>query len=149
MVGYGILILEVLTMVTWLIATYGNGMVLMSVENSVSNSNGFVNGTEGPTLTIPVTGAGIFPVTANAEVMLINNQNQTLADLQGNVVVSPGETKDITITIPASDVLASGSPLSSYDFRISFKISSLSDLVGMGFGTQVNVGALSGGGAGS
>jgi hypothetical protein len=146
--GYVIIAFELLTAVTWFAAWYGNGMVLMSIQRLAfgggSQSFGFVNSTGGKSLTVPVTGGGFFPVTVSASLLVLNSQNQTLSQVQSSVTVSPGETKNLTLTVPNS-VISSSSPLSNYYLHISLEIMSLYNLVSIGAKIELNTSVFSGG----
>jgi hypothetical protein len=85
-------------------------------------------------------------VTTRAELVLANNRtDQVLADEESAVTVSPGETQNITLTVPMSAMPTNGSSPTDYDLKINFQIGTLSNLVGAGFGTSINLGAFSGG----
>lgn len=152
--GYGIVALEVLTVFLWLAAWYGNSLVLVSIARSASGIAGgqalnFQNSTSAKALTIPVTGAGLFPVTVNISVTALDSQNKTIAQVQSGVTVSPGETKALTLSMPSSLVssISSSSSPSGYRIYVGFQTSSLFNLVGAKAEISINPKAIIGSGA--
>jgi len=146
--GYCIIVFELLVTAVWIAVNYDEGMILYSFQQSTfshsnGNSIGFVNSTSGETLTLPITGAGFFATTISAGLSILNSQNQTVSQLQSSVTVSPGETKDLSLTVPSSVVASAKN--STYYLHITFTISSLSGLVGLGANVELNTCAFSGG----
>jgi hypothetical protein len=93
---------------------------------------------------VPVTGGGFFPVTVSASLLVLNSQNQTLSQVQSSVTVFPGETKNLTLTVPNS-VISSSSPQSNYYLHISLEIMSLYNLVSIGAKIELNTSVFGGG----
>ena len=144
--GYAAIALEILTVILWVTASYGNGMVLASVVGSAAGVGGgqganLQNTTSGVSLTIPVKGAGYFPVTVRVNITFLNGENQTVAQAQSDVTVSPGQSRNLTLDVP----ITPGSSLSGYRIHGSFQISSLANLVGFKVGATISAGNVTGG----
>jgi hypothetical protein len=144
--GYAAIALEILTVILWVTASYGNGMVLASVVTSAAGIGGgqganLQNTTSGVSLTVPVKGAGFFPVTVRVNVTLLNGENQTVSQAQSDVTVSPGKIQSLTLNVP----ITPGSSLSGYHIHASFQISSLGNLVGFKVGTTISAENVTGG----
>ena len=149
LIGYCIIALEALAVFTWGAAFYGNVAVLATIGLSASNpssgkSLSMTNTTAGVVLTLPITGVGFFPVTVSATAQLLNAQNQTVSQYQASVTVSPGETKNLTVTIPSS-IAQSSSSLSSYNIKVNIQVASLYNLVGIKGKAFIEGSALGGG----
>jgi hypothetical protein len=149
LVGYCIIVLEVLGVFTWAAAFYGNTATLATTALSalnLSSGHGFsmTNTTAGVVLTAPITGVGFFPVTISATAKFLNAQNQTVSQSQDSVTVSPGETKNLSVTIPSS-IVQSTSSLSSYHIKVNLEVMSLYNLVSIKGDTVINSSALGGG----
>jgi len=146
--GYCIVAFEILAIAVWVVAAYGNSMVLVSLaQNSFnsasSNHGGFTNSSAGETLSVPVTGAGFFTVTVSASLTIRNAQNQTVSQQQATLTLPPGVTQDLSFTIPASFIQSAIN--STYYAQLSFEISSLSGLSGMGANVVVSSCLIQGG----
>lgn len=134
--GWGIVAFEIVTIILWLLAVYGNGAVAVSmVSHAFGAATGgqteVLNTTSGSTISVPVIGAGFFPVSVSVDATFLNNQNQTVAQVNDKVMVSPGQTSTLVLAAP-NGLLSSNSTLSSYHVHADFRISSLDGLVGMG-----------------
>jgi hypothetical protein len=135
LIGYCIIVFEVLTVFTWGAAFYGNTSTLLNTATNALNSNsghsiGLTNTTAGETLSVPIIGAGFFPVTISATAVFMNNQNQTVAQVQDSVTVSPGETKNLTILIPSA-IGTSRTAINAYNIKINLDVLSLYGLSGI------------------
>jgi hypothetical protein len=149
LIGYCVIVVEVLGVFTWAAAFYGNTATLATTALSAlnpSSGHGFstTNTTAGVVLTAPITGVGFFPVTVGATAQFLNSQNQTVSHSQDSVTVSPGETKDLSLTIPSSIVQSSSSP-SSYHIRVNIEVTSLYNLVSIKGKAVINSSAIGGG----
>jgi hypothetical protein len=149
LIGYCIIVMEVLTVFTWAAAFYGNTTTLATTTLSALNpSSGhnlsFTNTTAGVVLAVPITGVGFFPVTVSATAQFLNGQNQTISQVQASVTVSPHETKNLMVTIPSS-IVQSSSSISSYHIKVNLEVTSLYNLVGIKGEAVVNLGLLGGG----
>jgi hypothetical protein len=143
--GYGAIVVMLLAAVLFVMAWESNITVLFQTAESITGGINFVNSTGGPSLTIPVKGGVFLPVTVSANITLMDSQNQTVANRQSTVTVSPGEAKNLTITIPASEVPLNGSSLNDYEVRLSLQLGSLFNLVGARLETTTNLGTFLGG----
>lgn len=135
LIGLCIIVFEVLTVFTWGAAFYSNVGVVANTAMNVLNSSGgqsvaLTNTSSGASLSVPIKGAGFFPVTITATAYFINSENQTVAQVHDRVTVSPGETKNITVQIP-STIGESRSAINAFNIRISLDISSVYGLVGI------------------
>jgi hypothetical protein len=148
LIGYCIIVFEVLSVFTWGAAFYSNVGVLASTATSALNPNGgqsvgLVNTTAGASLTVPIKGVGFFPVTVTATAQFLNSQNQTVTQVQDSVTVSPGETKNLTVLIPSS-IGESKSAIDAYSIRIRLDASSMYGLVGIGGQVVIQPGKIGG-----
>jgi hypothetical protein len=135
LIGICVIVFEVLAVFTWAAGFYSNVGVLADTAVNTVGSNGgqsvaLTNTSAGASLTVPVKGAGFFPVTITAMADFMNGQNQTVAQAQGSVTVSPGETQNLTILIPSS-IGESKSAIKAYNVRINLDVSSVYGLVGI------------------
>ena len=153
LVGYCIIVIEVLTLFTWGAAFYGNAATLVTVASSAMNSSSAhrlsaANTTAGVTLTVPITGVGFFPVTVTAIAQFMNSQNQTVSEVKDSVTVSPAEVKNLTMTIPTSIVqpgTSLSSALSGYHIRVDLEVTSVYSLVAMKGEAVIEPSAMGGG----
>jgi len=153
LMGYCILALEALTLFTWGAAFYGNAATLAttalsSINPSSAHKMSLANTTTGVTLTVPIQGVGFFPVTVTASAQFMNGQNQTVSQVKDSVTVSPGEIRNLTITIPVSLVqpgTSLSSALSGYHLGIDLQVTSLYNLVALKGGTVIEPSAMGGG----
>lgn len=143
--GYVAIVLEIATVMIWVAASYGNGVVLLSVVGAASGIGGQAahlrNTTSGVSLTIPVKGAGFFPVTVKVSVTFLNGGNQAVAQTQSDVTVYPAQIGNLTLDIP----IKPGSSLSDYRVHGSFQISSVGNLLGLGAETSISTESVAGG----
>ena len=145
--GAGIILLELATVVLFLLAVYSNGLVVSSIVSSVISSSGNGFGFKNvkssnqvqQTIELPgITNKAYLPVTVSLSAVLLDSQGHSI----GNVVsqsstINPGQTQPLTLLLPN----LSGSNVHSAHF--SFQISSLYGLVGGGIeGTVYPSGAV-------
>jgi hypothetical protein len=143
--GYAAIVLEIVTVIIWVAASYGDGVVLLSVVGAASGVGGqadhLQNTTSGVSLTIPVKGAGFFPVTVKVSVTFLNGENQTVAQTQGDVTVSPAQIGNLTLDVP----IKPGYSPSGYRVHGIFQISSLGNLLGLETETSISAENVAGG----
>jgi hypothetical protein len=147
-IGYCIIVFEVLTVFTWGAAFYGNiGTLATTATSALSpssgNSLGATNTTAGVSLSIPIKGVGFFPVTVTGTAQFTNDQGQMVYQTQDSLTVSPGQTENFTVLIPKS-ITQSTSSLNSYTIKIDLEVSSLYGLVGMKTDVTVQPGKMGG-----
>jgi len=134
LIGICVIVFEVLSVFTWGAAFYSNVGTLASTAINTVNPSGqsvaLVNTSAGATLSVPVKGAGFFPVTITATADFLNSRNQTVAQTQDSVTVSPGETTNLTMVVPSS-VGRSNSAIKAYNISINIDVSSVYGLVGI------------------
>jgi hypothetical protein len=145
-IGYCIIVFEVLTVFTWGAAFYSNVGTLATVATSAlspnsGNSLGATNTTAGVSLSIPIKGVGFFTVSGMAQ--FTNSQGQMVYQAQDSVTVSPGQTENFTVLIPKS-ITQSTASLNSYTVKIHLEVSSLYGLVGMKTDVAVQPGKIGG-----
>ena len=121
LIGLCVIVFEVLAAFTWGAAFYSNvGTLATTAISAVSGSGGqsiaLTNTTAGASLSVPVKGTGFFPVTVSATAQFMNSQNQTVAQVQDGVTVSPGDTRNLTMLIPSS-IGESRSAIDAYNIR--------------------------------
>jgi len=138
--GYGIIILEIVTIVVLLVAVYSNARVVTSVGSSLSTigGNGFASALQNRTdpntgkiehaFVIPdVTNNGYLPVTLSINANFLGSAN--IPALSQSITIDPGQTKPLEIlTGVGSSTNISG--LSGVHLRV--EISSIAGLVGGG-----------------
>lgn len=143
--SYSAIAVMLLAAVLSVMAWDSNIMVLYQTAESMTVGISFVNSTGELSLTIPVKGGGFLPVTVIADLTLLDSQNQTVANQQSTVTVSPGEAKDLTIALPASALSLNGSSPNDYELRLSLQLGSLFNLAGARLETTTNLGVFLGG----
>ena len=92
---------------------------------------------------VALTVTGFFPVTVSATAQFMNSQNQTVAQVQDGVTVSPGDTRNLTMLIPSS-IGESRSAIDAYNIKISIDVSSVYGLVGISAQVVVQPGKMGG-----
>jgi len=146
LIGYCIIAFEALAVFTWGGAFYSNVGTLASTAMSMGSGGGsgagFTNTTTEAVLTVPIKGAGLFPVSVSATATIMNSQNQTMDRVSGNVTVSPGETRNLIFQIPLS--LLNSTSFKSETIRVSLDVSSIYGMVGMKAQADLSPGEMGG-----
>ena len=136
--GYGIILLEIATVVLLFVAVYSNARVVASVASSLStiSGNGFglqnytdtSNGQIERAFVIPdITNNGYVPVTLSINANFLDSQSQSVGTpLRQSITIAPGQMQPLVLPT----TLSGSSAISGV--HLSVDISSLSGLVGGG-----------------
>ncbi len=137
--GYVIIILELATVVVFFLAVYGNVMTSLSITSSLSTGssggnpfglqNVTSNGQIERAFVIPnISNKGYLPVTLKVDAVFLDVSNRTIGTpLSESLTVAAGQTQPLIIRFSG---ISSSSDVASA--RVSFQVSSLFGLVGMG-----------------
>jgi hypothetical protein len=135
--GAGIIILEVATVILFLVALYSNALTLasvfrsvQSVQTAVSNGNGLgITGTgQEQAFDLPnVSNDGFLPVTMSLNVIFQKN-GVSVGSLSKSVTIDPHTSRDFSIPLGTIANAANGAS----SVNVHFEISSIYGLVGGG-----------------
>ncbi|HZY94117.1 MAG TPA: hypothetical protein VFE98_04550 [Candidatus Bathyarchaeia archaeon] len=134
--GYGIILLELATVVVLSLAVFSNAAIAASIGSSLYTvrGNGFAlqnvtrNGQVEHAFLIPkITNNAYLPVTVSINAAFLNSQGQTIGNpLSESLTIAPGQSQPLVL--PTS--LGSTSDING--IHVSFEISSIYGLVGGG-----------------
>ena len=148
--GAGIIILEVATVIVFLLAVYSNAITVSSVFRSLATTGNGVQSGNGPlfvqnatvdgqrqqAFVLPsITNDGFLPVTLSLNAIFLNSQGQTISTaLNKNVTIAAHSSTDFIIPLGQLTSIANGASA----VKIHFEISSVYGLVGGGLTATVS-----------